>query len=693
MTFPSCHCHSRKIIILIIGYLALRIVSQLLLRTSFPLVNLISSLERLLSLGIIVMLSVGSGHFILRKANLFTSCSIFDFCLSFTLGLVTLSYVSFLALVRIGGLNLFLPLVALPLYLAIREWSLFFPDMIPRSPERFSRFRALEILFVAILGLLLVYPLYTALSPPFSWDAQVYHLLIPKTYLDHGGFVSIPHNIYSNMPLNIQMLYLTAMVTGDDVTAKLLHFAMGVFVCLSMYALSRRHLSLRAGLAAPLLFLCHPMVYYEFGVAFIDVGLALFFLMMGAAFLEYLKTGRPGYVVVMGIMAGMGMGSKYTMIAGAAAGFILLLVEPLSGGRWGESPGRTSTRFFSSGRLHILALFSGPAFLLLLPWFLKNDLLVHNPIYPMMSFLFQGKEWTAQQSSWLVDWQHNIGMGRSAIDYLLLPFRLFFRSDIERGYGGFAGTLYPYILILFPAILAAWKKRREIRVLFLLFFLFFVFWSLGAQQVRFLIPALPFLALCSAEGVISLVSSSRYKWLGVVGIIIILIAPVHLVWRHILPEIRREGSYFPAIAGEETRGEFLRHRLRPYPCFEYIGNNTGPGQKVLFLFENRGYHCPRPFIADGMFEASHFLSSALEAGSPEAFRDRLSGYSFRYIIIDERIREDVMNLDKNLLFSKRENAEKYRKALDIVDRFIQGFLLKEFEENQATVYRMKKQPI
>ena len=65
--------------------------------------------------------------------------------------------------------------------------------------------------------------LLLALSPEVRWDAGTYHLLLPRRYLDAGGFVPVPMNVYSNWPLGTELLFTAAMQLGDHSVAKAVH--------------------------------------------------------------------------------------------------------------------------------------------------------------------------------------------------------------------------------------------------------------------------------------------------------------------------------------------------------------------------------------------------------------------------------------------------------------------------------------
>ena len=64
----------------------------------------------------------------------------------------------------------------------------------------------------SFLVLLVLLSISLALAPAFATDALVYHLAVPKAFLQAGGLVNLPDNIYSFFPQQIEMLYLFAFV-------------------------------------------------------------------------------------------------------------------------------------------------------------------------------------------------------------------------------------------------------------------------------------------------------------------------------------------------------------------------------------------------------------------------------------------------------------------------------------------------
>ncbi len=67
--------------------------------------------------------------------------------------------------------------------------------------------------------------LTTALAPPLKFDALVYHLSIPQTYLLNGGITYLNWSMFWGMPQTGEMLYSWAIALGGLPAASVLGWA------------------------------------------------------------------------------------------------------------------------------------------------------------------------------------------------------------------------------------------------------------------------------------------------------------------------------------------------------------------------------------------------------------------------------------------------------------------------------------
>ena len=208
-------------------------------------------------------------------------------------------------------------------------------------------------------------------------------------------------------------------------------------------------------------------------------------------------------------------------------------------------------------------------------------------------------------------------MGRSPLDWLLLPVRVLFQGG--EGYPRFDGRLHPLAGILLPvALIAAWRQplvRRALAVAGL----WFVLWAASSQQMRFLIPALPLLAVATAVGGHALAA----RWLpGPPGrspaalaliVAVLLVQASWTTWSRPRASMRRCGRAATSCA--------LTPPTRSSPMLE---QRLPADAKLLFVNVNRGFFCRREFIADSFFEASQTVADAARSGGARRPARRLA---------------------------------------------------------------------
>ena len=59
-----------------------------------------------------------------------------------------------------------------------------------------KRYAELKNLAQSFLGLLTLLSIGLAMAPPYATDALVHHLAVPKAFLQAGGLINLPNNIY-----------------------------------------------------------------------------------------------------------------------------------------------------------------------------------------------------------------------------------------------------------------------------------------------------------------------------------------------------------------------------------------------------------------------------------------------------------------------------------------------------------------
>ncbi|HVS64616.1 MAG TPA: hypothetical protein VMT85_14060 [Thermoanaerobaculia bacterium] len=507
----------------------------------------------------------------------------------------------------------------------------------PRPAARLALALAAVAVTAAVLGVLA-----RALIPDVSWDADVYHLTVPRIYLEHGGFVRIPFNVYSNWPLGIELLFGAAMALRDFVLAKLLHLAFGVLAAVLAWRLAGPRTSTVAGVepsvaqgaVAAALFLANPVVLAEMAVAYVDLASA-FFLLLGFGALDRGLSARGLHprttddlaplpdetraaLLLAGICAGALCAIKVTGFVAAGCLATLFVLEAWRA-RW---PWRSVTR--------ALVRLAIPAALLFLPWLVKSAILTGNPVYPFLHTLLGGPEWSAALSEELARWQRAIGMGRGPVDYLLLPLRVALEGGT--GYDRFDGRIAPFWLLLVP--LSAWAALRDevVRRALFLAALSFAVWAVSSQQMRFLVPAVALLAVAAARALGELVRALG-RWPGVARAAApapALLASGLLLW-YAWPWGRVALDNAPALARHyaEMRAELVE------PAHRFVDERLPADARLLLLDHNRGFHLHRAYVADSFLEASQ-IGELFRGDDAAAAARRLARMRITHVLREAR---------------------------------------------------------
>jgi hypothetical protein len=474
-----------------------------------------------------------------------------------------------------------------------------------------------------------------ALRPDVATDADVYHLTLPRLYLEHGGFYRVPWSVYSNWPLGLELLFTAAMAAADHVLASQLHFAFGVLALVVTGSLAATNLppavarhrgaGAAAALLAATLVLCNPVVLLEIRVAYVDLAQAFFFA-LGALLLERALSGvipRRLCLLLVGLCCGAMTSLKPNGFFGAVPLLAIVLWIQWRERRAGPRPDGPS--FWGS-----LLLLGVPAAALALPWIAKTWLLTGNPVYPFLHDVLGGPEWSSELSERFARWQRSIGMGREPLDYLLLPLRVILRGDF--GYDRFDGRLSPAWIVFLPlAAAGAWRDERSRRLL-AMGGVYFVLWAASAQQMRFLIPVLPLLAAAAARGTLLVLHAipDRARPLRTLVASSIPVALALLLVQSAAIYLRQT----PRLARDYTAHGTRLHDMVRHPVYRWIDDHLPRDAKLLLLGTNRGFFVPREYLADSFFEASQIGAVFGPVESPAAARLRLLELGVSHVLVD-----------------------------------------------------------
>jgi hypothetical protein len=344
-----------------------------------------------------------------------------------------------------------------------------------------------------------------SMLPSIDFDVLEYHLQGPKEYFLAGRISFLPHNVYTNMPFNVEMLHLLAMeVMGDwwwgGLSGQLLVALFGPAAAVLISAAAGKLASPRAAWIAAIVYLSTPWVYRMAAIAYVEGPLCFYH----AALIWVVIEGRGGMGgkplrawALLGLLAGCAMGCKYTGLVSAVIPFgLLALVDAVR---------RRSVALVGCYVLGWAVIMT--------PWLGKNVLDTRNPVYPLECRIFPSPEWDADRET---RWQavhgprplelHELKTAMSDVWHRrkqqpdsFKVVRKFWSSLVE--VAGRSDWQSPLYLALAPLALFRPGSRRPARLLWLFVaYLFLTWWFATHRLDRFWLPILPALAILAGLG-------------------------------------------------------------------------------------------------------------------------------------------------------------------------------------------------
>ena len=567
-----------------------------------------------------LLVVTGDGLFCLKALSIDIASRKEELFLSAGIGLIVVGYGVFL----LGVTHCLYPFSLAALFFSLAAISVSGWLRPPRYTPTAAAFKSnglsgAGILLLALSGVILVMGFLLSLTPEIGKDALIYHLAVPKLFLQHHGFYTIPGNIFAHYPLLAEMNYLPALFLQNDILAKMMNYAVLCLIILGIGLFARLALK---DLAFPalsiLIFLSIPSVFAVSHTAYNDLFVSLFTLAAFYCFLRWPEEASAGgWLILFGIFSGAAAACKYTA----------LLIIPL--GCLGILFFAHKNKYGVHETIRSLIVYAVAALVVGSPFYLKNLLVTGNPFFPFLYGIFGGTGWDANQARLYDLFVQNLGMGRDLGAYLLLPWNLSFHAKMDSI--AFDGVIGPVFLLILP-FLAFVRRGTSLFLISGYSFFSFLFWASSAQQIRYLIPLFPLLAV-AVGGVLNHYRKQKL-------IFYFLIAAVS-------GSLLLNGSYIArdflkiaplrVVAGIESRGNFLTRLVPTYPMYRFVNEKLPPQAKVFMIYmKNYTFFCKRDCYSDSMFETHTLVKILRTAAAPEAIEGALKKEGFTHIMYDER---------------------------------------------------------
>ncbi len=273
-----------------------------------------------------------------------------------------------------------------------------------RQPSVVPLMRRLVQLMQLVLVVCCFYYSVAATMAPVEFDVLEYHLQAPKEFWQQGAIQFLPHNIYANMPLGIEMHALAwmSLIGGSDgwwwgalvgkviigwmapLTAWLLASSLFEYSQREQATTIERDHGLLVALGVAVLYLTLPGIAEVSQFGQVDAAFGLYILATAIVAFYYafgIENGnRQTTLVLLGLFAGFAFAAKYPGLM-----FAVVPACVVVGFKQFRRPLdlRLLCQQFACFALGIL-IAAGP-------WLAKNGVLCGNPVYPLAGSLFGGK--------------------------------------------------------------------------------------------------------------------------------------------------------------------------------------------------------------------------------------------------------------------------------------------------------------
>jgi hypothetical protein len=408
------------------------------------------------------------------------------------------------------------------------------------------------------------------LVTPNFYDALVYHLGLPWSWLVNGSFAPTQHNIFSHFPLAASTVYLLPVAAGTPEAAAGLHWLTFVTALASAVALARNLGAQRWSWTAALFVFAAWHAPWLATLAAADHLVLLGILVAAEILTSPEDTGLPW--LEAGVALGLSLSSKYTAIMPAAAmlGAAVVFLRP----RWTAVAAGATALATSSF------------------WWIRNVWETGNPMHPLLWGVFGGPGWTAEEYA---------RYSRVVREGVVGP-QSWFTGPVELAKPANLGLWLPLAaLVSLAAIFPPRSVRAQTRWIAASALLGIASWAMTAQTARYAIPAAALVACLAAAGLARMTAGAARVAAAALGL-----AVLHGVWTlgfflFGLFHIERPGWAAPRATRGRTPSSSTTLRPRTWRLERFATRRPDPDRgrrPAVFLPEAASRELPLRHAAD-----------------------------------------------------------------------------------------------
>ena len=578
---------------------------------------------------------LSAGHSLTKRFSLQFVNSAEQLAFSFFLGTGVIG----LLVLLLGLLGLLrgwamLALLLVTLALTARDVPQLWQSLIRATQTAF----AAKLVTGAFIGLFVLLVL-RALTPPHVADELIYHLPVPQQFVQAGRIFPSYDNSLGNMPFLVHMIYALFLLAGSDVAAKLFSLFLAVATAVLLYAFCSRFINRRVGVVALFAFFASGMIVELAVTTRIDVSLAGMLFACTYAMINYLTTRSRAWLWLSAVFAGFSLGIKHTAALWIFLVGVLYLVETI---RSRESIPKV---------LQYGVIYTFLALAVASPWYIKNTIWFHNPIYPFVTgevaeFGPNGVRYFNAEDERKLD--AHFEATRKAIPDIVAaqeqqlrdaansrperhPMRLWEFFFKPKTYLMAEPYHFPNYLFLIIPLIIFLKPGKWIWWLLILGLAFVFSVTFTAWIARYLVPAYPALTIVAAY-TLSTLGKRLEPRLAIAKRI-----PVYVLALAFIPVIAgcvASIRYFHSVhylTGTLSRNEFLT-QLTFHRPLDFVNRELPSTARVMMIGAQMNYGLKRPYYADESWFATKWRRLLIENNSLDAVNEKLKLQGFTHII-------------------------------------------------------------
>ncbi len=505
------------------------------------------------------------------------------------------------------------------------------------QPARWLRQGLIALACLACLG-----SLVGALAPPTAGDALCYHIELPKAWLADRAITFLPDSDNSTFPLLVEMWYLWGLALDGPVATGLIHWACGILLALATVVLATPIVGRCWAWGAGAVVLLVPGVNNQMTAPLNDVAMAMLATLALAAWWRAVaaEEGRR-WCILAGLAGGGALGTKYVALVFAMA--------VAAHAAWTFARRPQSRRLILEGTavVAVIALSVGGL------WYLRAAWHRGNPVYPFLSEAFHQGAHPPERGTLPPS---KSPLGRNPLGIVTAAWHITMNPERFGGRGHQLGIVLPLAL---PGLLLV-RRLRGLGMLLAVAGTYWVIWFLLRQNVRFLLPIVPLLAVAAVwvwMEMRRLPALQRLVAAATFAVVLFASTGVALV---------RCRDQLPVAVGWQSRADYLAHH-EPTWFAANLFSELARDDARLLTQDYRAFYFDGRVTRENLYRQRTHYDRLLE--SPEDLSRHLRAEGFTHLLLVENLSSEGMQFDPTLtrLAESQWSAEGHTSLVPLID--------------------------